>query len=183
MPEETIEIIAAKLPDDLDELCAFDKKAFSKYPKDVFSPEQWLNMLPFWMVVNGKRIGCTALQPNADYNGKLRKGCLFVSSTAIDPEFRRRGLGKYFKKWQIKYAKERGFDAIVTSMRKSNEPIRKLNEQLGFQFRASVDNYYAPPEEPAIIMDLFLTAECPHCGAMLRTTHAKQCRVCHRDWH
>jgi ribosomal protein S18 acetylase RimI-like enzyme len=183
MPNGKIEIIAAKLPDDIYELAAFDKKVFSKYPKDVYAPEYWLQLCPFWMIVEGKKAGCTALQHNVDYDGKPREGYLFVSSTGIDPEFRRRGLGKYFKNWHIEYGRKHGFNLLVTSMRTSNEAIIKLNEQFGFRFRASVDNYYLPPEEPAIIMELPLTANCPFCGAALRTARAKQCRFCHGDWH
>ncbi len=33
-----------------------------------------------------------------------------------------------------------------------------------------------PPEEP-------VTAPCPFCGKPLRTSSAKQCRFCRRDWH
>ncbi|HXV81623.1 MAG TPA: hypothetical protein VEG60_17220 [Candidatus Binatia bacterium] len=49
--------------------------------------------------------------------------------------------------------------------------------------RRLVDDYLllkfkkiSPPEEPA-------TAPCPYCGQPLRTSSAKQCRFCGRDWH
>ncbi len=49
--------------------------------------------------------------------------------------------------------------------------------------RRLVDDYLlqkfkkiSPPEEP-------VTAPCPYCGQPLRTSSAKQCRFCRRDWH
>jgi hypothetical protein len=36
---------------------------------------------------------------------------------------------------------------------------------------------------PEIYGDLFKPTPCPYCGAVLRTSKARQCRTCGRDWH
>jgi ribosomal protein S18 acetylase RimI-like enzyme len=54
----------------------------------------------------------------------------------------------------VGYAKEHGFKMIVTNMRKSNIPIIKLNEKLGFTTREISPEYYPDPPEDAIVMQL-----------------------------
>jgi ribosomal protein S18 acetylase RimI-like enzyme len=49
-----------------------------------------------------------------------------------------------------------GFELIVTNMRKSNSPIIKLNEKLGFTIREISPGYYSDPSEDAIVMELRL---------------------------
>ena len=58
--------------------------------------------------------------------------------------------------WQIEYARQSGFEVIVTNMRESNTRIIRLNEKLGFTTRELVPGYYFDPEETAIVMELKL---------------------------
>jgi ribosomal protein S18 acetylase RimI-like enzyme len=174
----------AMIPEEIEALCDFDRRAFHLHPQDLFTPETWQECESYWMIADGETVGCSAFIHDVDYKEQRRPGCLYILSTGVAPEFQRRGFGDQQKSWQIEYAKERGFKTIVTNMRQSNHRIIKLNEKYGFKTR-TIDPDYYPDGEPAVVMELDLTEtyKCPHCGKPLRTTRAKQCRFCHADWH
>ena len=80
-----------------------------------------------------------------------------IRYSAID-QITQRSLddGAQQKQWQIEYARERGFEIIVTNMRESNTRIIRLNKKFGFATRELVPGYYSDPEEAAIVMELRL---------------------------
>ena len=82
-----------------------------------------------------------------------------MASTGILPEFQGRGLGRKQKEWQVGYARDHGFSAIVTNMRKSNVKIKRLNESVGFKFRCLEADYYHEPDEAAVVMELSLAPD------------------------
>ncbi len=151
-----IEFRKANVPDELDALCEFDRKVFHAYPADWFPREEWADFESFWMIADGITVGCSSFLHGTDYNDQPRPDCLFIVSTGVLPEFRRLGFGKQQKKWQIDYAKQHGFQAIVTNARQSNESIIRLNLKLGFKIRDIDRDYYDDPDEPAIVMELQL---------------------------
>src|SRR6266849_3288857 len=57
-----VEFRKAIVPDEVEALCEFDRKAFGNYPEDIFSPETWLHCESYWMIVDGKTVGCTAFE-------------------------------------------------------------------------------------------------------------------------
>ena len=151
-----IEFKKAILPGELDDLLEFDRRIFGSFPDDLFDPEDWSNMKPFWMYVDAARVGCCAFQHDTDYNEQPRKGYLYIASTGILPEFQGKGLGRKQKEWQIEYARDHGFSVIVTNMRESNLKMRRLNESVGFNFRCLETDYYDDPEEAAYVMEFSL---------------------------
>jgi ribosomal protein S18 acetylase RimI-like enzyme len=149
-----IEFRKAILSDELAELQEFDRRIFGEFPADLFDAEDWSLYESYWMIVDGQKVGCAALELNVDYDGTPRPGCLYIASTGILPEFQGGGLGRKQKEWQIEYARQAGFSTIVTNMRASNTPIIELNRSLGFQQREINPDYYEAPDEPAIVMEL-----------------------------
>ena len=58
---------------------------------------------------------------------------VFHGLTAVAREWRGRGVGAALKRSQIAAAKERGFPRLLTESQHDNEPMRRLNEKLGFR--------------------------------------------------
>jgi mycothiol synthase len=57
---------------------------------------------------------------------------VFHGLTAVAREWRGRGIGTALKRAQIAAAKKRGFARLLTESQLENEPMRRLNEKLGF---------------------------------------------------
>jgi ribosomal protein S18 acetylase RimI-like enzyme len=57
----------------------------------------------------------------------------FHGLTAVSRAWRRRGVGLALKRTQIAAAKEAGLQKLFTESEESNEPMRRLNEELGFR--------------------------------------------------
>ncbi len=151
-----IEFKKAVVPEELGALCEFDKKVFHAFPGDLFSLEEWAQYESYWMIVDGRTVGCSALLPDVDYDEQPKPGCLFIGSTGVAPEFRRSGFGRKQKLWQIQYAQQQGFRRVVTCSRLSNNPIIRLNLEYGFEIRELSPDYYSDPAAPALVMDLKL---------------------------
>jgi ribosomal protein S18 acetylase RimI-like enzyme len=151
-----IELREVALPGEIDALLAFDRKAFANFPADLFDAEDWAQFKSHWMIVDGEIVGCSAIVRDEDFDETSKPGSLWIASTGILPEHRRKGLGQMLKEWQIGYAREHGFRVIVTNMRKSNSPIIRLNTRLGFTIREISPEYYSDPPEDAIVMELEL---------------------------
>jgi ribosomal protein S18 acetylase RimI-like enzyme len=151
-----VEFRRVPIPDEIDALLAFDRRAFVDFQADLFDADDWTGFISYWMIVNGETVGCSAVVHDAHYDETAKPGSLWIASTGILPEHRRKGFGQMPKEWQIVYARERGFKEIVTNMRKSNHPIIALNEKLGFTTREISAEYYSEPDEDAIVMRLQL---------------------------
>jgi L-amino acid N-acyltransferase YncA len=56
----------------------------------------------------------------------------FHGLTAVRRAWRRRGIGRAMKTRQIALAKAAGLERLVTESQHANEPMRRLNESLGY---------------------------------------------------
>jgi ribosomal protein S18 acetylase RimI-like enzyme len=151
-----IEFRSVKVPEEIEALCEFDRKAFASFPGDIFDPEDWAGYESYWMIVDGEIVGCSAFVHDVDYDEQSKPKSLYIMSTGVLPEFQGRRLGAEQKRWQIEYARQRGFEVIVTNMRESNVRIIRLNGKFGFKIREIVPGYYSDPEERAVVMELKL---------------------------
>ena len=57
----------------------------------------------------------------------------FHGLTAVARDWRRRGVGRALKQHQIAAAKTAGLEKLFTESEETNEPMRRLNEELGFR--------------------------------------------------
>jgi GNAT superfamily N-acetyltransferase len=57
---------------------------------------------------------------------------LFHDLTGVKRAWRGRGIAKALKRTQLNWAKEQGYSFVRTSNEQRNEPIRRLNQQLGY---------------------------------------------------
>ncbi len=140
------EFLKVRLPADLQRLVTFDHHAFAK--SDWFASGDWKEYTSYWMLVNNRRVGCCAFQPQGD--------SLYIASTAILPEKQGIGFGQLLKAWQIAYARSNGFKRIVIHTRKSNRAMIAVNRKFGFRVVRTVAGYYADPVEPGVVMELRL---------------------------
>ena len=60
-------------------------------------------------------------------------GDVFHGLTAVSREWRNRGVATALKRSQIAAAKARGYRRLLTKSQHENEPMRRLNEKLGFR--------------------------------------------------
>jgi ribosomal protein S18 acetylase RimI-like enzyme len=135
----------ALIPEEIRSLCAFDRKIF---PSDHFTPSEWKDYETYWLLLDGKKIGCCGFEKLGD--------TLHITTTGIVPAYRRTGFGQVMKSWEIAYARRRGFKQIVASSRKSNAAMIALNRKFGFRVVGHEPGHYENPPEPAVIMRLTL---------------------------
>jgi GNAT superfamily N-acetyltransferase len=152
----------AILPDELRSLMAFDRKIFPI--ADLFDAGYWKFCEPYWMLVDGRKVGCCAFEKHVDIQEDIRtdhvnprlKGTLYISTTGILPAFQGKGLGSLLKAWQVCYARHHGFTRIVTNSRKRNRRMIALNRKFGFRVIRTTPKYYSGPPDSTVVMELLL---------------------------
>lgn len=155
----------ATVAGDLRSLIAFDHKAFHDFPSDWFDREAWEECEAWWMLIDGKKVGCCAFQRHRDFREDIGTdgmnpylpGSLYIVTTGILPQARGLGLGRLLKCWQIAYARHHRFSRIVTNTRKRNRAMIGLNRSVGFRTIRTTPHYYQAPDEPTVVMELRLT--------------------------
>ncbi|MBI3659063.1 GNAT family N-acetyltransferase [Candidatus Acetothermia bacterium] len=66
-----------------------------------------------------------------------------VMNIAVDPRFRRHGLGRELLRHGMDYLKNLGADEIELEVRVDNEPAIALYNQFGFEVKERICNYYS----------------------------------------
>ncbi|MES1261522.1 MAG: GNAT family N-acetyltransferase [Acidobacteriota bacterium] len=152
----TTEFRKAVLPGELRSLTAFDRK--------VFPAAYWKECEAWWMLIDGRKAGCCAFQPDVDFEEDLtaedpnprRKGTLYIATTGLLPRYQGKGLGALLKAWEVAYARRHGFTRIVTNTRKRNARMIELNQSFGFTILRTTPRYYTNPTEATVVMELRL---------------------------
>jgi ribosomal protein S18 acetylase RimI-like enzyme len=143
-----VEFRRADRQTELRSLLLFDRKVFQA---DAFDRDIWSDVDPWWMIVDGVKAGCSAFEPN-----EPAPGTLYIATTGILPRLQGRGLGRLMKAWQIAWARQHGFQRIVTNHRASNKSMIQLNRCFGFRKTGRIPAYYSNPDEAAVSMELVL---------------------------
>jgi len=152
----------AVLPREIRSLMAFDRKVFPR--SDLFTADYWRSCVPYWMLVDGIKVGCCAFEEHVDFRddentdgiNPPRKGSLYISTTGILPKFRGKGFGNLLKSWEVSYARYHGFRRIVTNTRSRNTAIIRLNRKFGFRIVRTTSGYYSDPGDATVVMELRL---------------------------
>ncbi len=92
-------------------------------------------------------------------------GEMDLINIAVDPAYRRRGIGEALLKWIIRRCRREGIPLLWLRVRASNEGARQFYRRLGFEPRGKFDHYYEDPDEPAIIMAMDVSAAARGSGA------------------
>jgi [ribosomal protein S18]-alanine N-acetyltransferase len=77
---------------------------------------------------------------------------LHISTIAVAPEYRRRGVATRLMQQVLADAAAEGAGRATLEVRVSNTAARKLYERLGFSVAAVRKGYYAAPEEDGLIL-------------------------------
>ena len=125
----------------------FDRRVFSK--GDLFPSSYWRECEVWWMVCEGRRVGCCAFA--------FAEEELEISSSGILPAWQGMGLGRVMKAWQVAYARRHVFRRMVAHTRASNAAMIALNKSFGFRVVRKLPDYYFEPAEAAVEMALVLT--------------------------
>jgi ribosomal protein S18 acetylase RimI-like enzyme len=156
-----VEFHPARLPEDLRRLVTFDRKVF---PSDHFPGSEWRSYESWWMLLDGRRIGCCAFEPHVNFTDDIypaepnqpQRNSLYIASTGILPRFQGMGLGQILKAWEIAWALSRGFERVVTNTRKKNSAMIALNRKFGFRVLRTTPRYYRDPTDATVVMELRL---------------------------
>lgn len=79
---------------------------------------------------------------------------MHISTIAVHPDQRRRGIGELLIRIAITEARELGAEECTLEVRKSNEPALDLYRKLGFKVFGSRARYYRDNGEAALLMKL-----------------------------
>jgi len=74
-----------------------------------------------------------------------------ICTLAVDPRYRRRGLGELLVLAAMRHAAEIGADAVHLEYRAGNEPAARLYEKLGFVRVGLRRGYYSDTGEDAVL--------------------------------
>lgn len=77
---------------------------------------------------------------------------LHILNIAVDPEWRRAGVGTELMNLVFRYAAESTAAVIVLDVRVGNAPARRLYEQFGFRAVGIRPQYYSDTGEDALVM-------------------------------
>ena len=86
-------------------------------------------------------VGSQSCPPEAD-----------VMNVAVDPEFRRQGVGEGLMVALMDALRAKGMESLTLEVRASNSPAIALYDRLGFTEVGRRPNYYTDPREDALIM-------------------------------
>ena len=133
--------------DHLDEVLAIEQASFpTPWSRYAFTYELQENEFAHYIValVQGRVVGYAGIWVLLDE--------AHLTSIAVHPEWRGRGLGRALMGEMLALARSLGVRAMTLEVRPSNLPARRLYASLGFEERGRRKGYYADTGEDALIM-------------------------------
>jgi ribosomal-protein-alanine N-acetyltransferase len=77
---------------------------------------------------------------------------LHIDTIAVDPPYRRRGLGLALMAHVLESARQEGVRRATLEVRRSNQAAQRLYAGLGFEIAGVRKRYYSGPEEDALVL-------------------------------
>jgi [ribosomal protein S18]-alanine N-acetyltransferase len=77
-----------------------------------------------------------------------------IHNLAVDPAYRRQGIGRLLLHAVIDEARDRGLSRVTLEVRKSNDTARRLYQSVGFAVQGVRRGYYSDDGEDALAMVL-----------------------------
>jgi ribosomal-protein-alanine N-acetyltransferase len=134
-------------PSDLDRVCQIEDAVFSMpWSRESFEGETEEDGIAFsWVAEQGGRLAGYLV-------AWLVEDELHIGNIAVDPELRRRGVGRALLSYCLARAAERGVARATLEVRESNDAAIALYEESGFLPVAMRKRYYDDNDEDAIVM-------------------------------
>jgi ribosomal-protein-alanine N-acetyltransferase len=126
----------------LDQMCFAD----DFWPKSVFRSEFQTDLPPIVIEAEGCGVGYICLMDGPEE--------LHITNLAVDPSWRRLGLGRQLIRAAIDEAVRRRATQIFLDVRPSNHVARKLYLDLGFVELYRRRGYYIRPAEDGLVLAL-----------------------------
>lgn len=128
------------------QIAALERVCFSDPWSEKSILSELENPLSCWLVaMDGERL--------AGYVGSQTVlGETDMMNLAVDPDYRRKGLGKELILSLIEALRQRESRCLTLEVRDSNASARALYEKLGFSEIGRRKNYYRSPKEDALIL-------------------------------
>ena len=130
----------------ISQIAALEAACFSAPWSEDCLRYELTNGLALWLVaLEGERV--------AGYVGSQTvMGWTDMMNVAVDPDFRRQGIGEALVEQLTADLKEMGSSCLTLEVRESNTPAIALYEKLGFVQVGLRKNYYRNPRENALIL-------------------------------
>lgn len=125
---------------ELEKLCFRDPWSENSVASELNNP------LSLWLVaLDGETVaGYVGSQTVMDESDMM--------NLAVHPDYRCQGIGSRLVDELIKELKKKGSQRLTLEVRVSNEPAKRLYDELGFSEIAVRKRYYSHPKEDALIL-------------------------------
>ena len=156
-PRELDPLFRRMTLDDLDALISIEQVSFpTPWSIGTYQREITRGLYgSYWVVCPGQNAR-TSAPPVLAYGGMWRTGEeAHITTIAVHPEWRRRGLGEWTLLNLINVARTGGAEIVTLEVRDSNDAAIRLYGKLGFQMVGMRRGYYMDTKEDARLMTLF----------------------------
>jgi ribosomal-protein-alanine N-acetyltransferase len=134
---------------DLDEVLTIENASFSQpWTRDMFEDDLLYNERTHYIVarLRGRVVGYAGMWLFGDE--------AHITTIAVHPEFRRRGIGNTLMRSLLLEAMRRGAKWATLEVRASNKVAQQLYMKWGFKVVGIRRNYYSNPQEDALVLEL-----------------------------
>lgn len=140
---------------DLDKVCDIELRSFPQpWSKFLFRFLHYRNPGGFIVATKGGEVvgyAIAGLKRSLKFRERQLRRRGHLLNLAVDPEFRRQGIGKALVKSIIAYLREKEVEDVSLEVRASNRAAREMYSGLGFREDRIIKGYY-PNGEDAIVM-------------------------------
>lgn len=140
--------------DDLDEVMEIERMCFTQpWTREMFKSDLLQTEFTYYIVARfkGKLIGYAGMW--------VAGGEAHITTIAVHPNYRRRGVGSTLMRTLLEEALRRGAEIAVLEVRQSNTAAQQLYRKYGFRPIGVRRGYYSNPTEDALVYELSLTKD------------------------
>ncbi len=149
-------LIRKSTSSDLDFLEELEKSCFPKFQQSTRRVIRYSISSPFQLVIIADVSENKVIKPVASATLFPYSKSLRLFSIAVLPTFQGKGIGKQLMEHILQFARTNKFERISLEVIKSNEPLIRYYENLGFKITEELPEYYSKTEHGlrmALILD------------------------------